>query len=199
MKSHSVDRRLLLKAGLGGLAGLANSYAYAAILDAAGATSPNKRAIGSDDLLAAQAQLGENLIRYLAGRGKADAAGNFVVSPASIASIMSFVDLGAGNMMRSAIHRTLGFRPVARRMQADEDLRALRNSVSAIIAKSGDGPLALANLIAFDRSVRPKQLALLGLSGASADVLVNSLGKPEIVDRINRWVKEKTRDLIPSI
>jgi len=199
MKPLSVERRLLLKAGLVGLAGLANSYAYAAILDAASATNPNN-AIGSDDLLAAQAQLGENLIRYLAGRGKPDASGNFVVSPASIASILSFVDLGAGNMMRSAIHRTLGFKPVARRVQADQDLRALRNSVSAIIAKSaGDSPLALANLIAFDRAVRPKQLALLGLSGAGADVLVDSLSNPEIVDRINRWVKEKTRELIPSI
>jgi serpin B len=190
----------LLKAGLVGLAGLANSYACAAILDAASATNPNNRAIESDDLLAAQAQLGENLIRYLAGRGKADAAGNFVVSPASIASILSFVDLGAGNIMRSAIHRTLGFKRVARRQQADEDLRSLRNSVSAIIAKSaGDSPLALANLLAFDRAVRPKQLALLGLSGAGADVLVDSLSNPDIVDRINRWVKQKTRDLIPSI
>ena len=199
MKPLLIERRLLLKAGLVGLAGLANSYAYAAILDAASATNPNN-AIRSDDLLAAQAQLGENLIRYLAGRGKPDASGNFVVSPASIASILSFVDLGAGNMMRSAIHRTLGFKPVARRAQADEDLRALRGSVSAIIAKSaGDSPLALANLIAFDRAVRPKQLALLGLSGAGADVLVDSLSNPEIVDRINRWVKEKTRDLVPSI
>jgi serpin B len=199
MKPLSVERRLLLKAGLVGLAGLANSYAYAAILDAAGATSPNNRAIGSDDLLAAQAQLGENLIRYLATRAKADGAGNFVVSPASIASILSFVDLGAGNVMRSAIHRTLGSKHVARRAQADDDLRSLRNSVSAIIAKSGDGPLALANLLAFDRAVRPKQLALLGLSGAGADVLVDSLSSPDIVDRINRWVKQKTRGLIPSI
>src|ERR1700740_1826881 len=103
MKPRSVERRLLLKAGLVARAGLANSYAYAAILDAASATNPNNRATGSDDLLAAQAQLGENLIRYLAGRGKTDASGNFVVSPASIASILSFVDLGAGNMMRSAI------------------------------------------------------------------------------------------------
>ena len=200
MKPVTFERRLLLKAGLVGLAGLANSYAYAAILDAAGATDPGNKAIGSDDLLAAQAELGENLIRYLAGRGKADAAGNFVVSPASIASILSFVDLGAGNMMRAAIHRTLGFKRAARRQQADDDLRALRSSVSAIIAKSaGDSPLALANLLAFDRAVRPKQLALLGLSGAGADVMVDSLSNPEIVDRINRWVKDKTRDLIPSI
>jgi len=203
MKPLTVERRRLLKAGLVGLAGLANSYACAAILDAAGATnptSPNNGAIGSADLLAAQTQLGENLIRYLAGRGMADAAGNFVVSPASIASILSFVDLGAGNMMRSAIHRTLGFKHAARRPRADEDLRVLRNSVSAIIAKSaGDSPLALANLLAFDRAVRPKQLALLGLSGAGADVLVDSLSNPAIVERINRWVKEKIRDLIPSI
>ena len=40
---------------------------------------------------------------------------------------------------------------------------------------------------------------MLGLSGAGADVLVDSLSDPEIVDRINRWVKDKTRDLIPSI
>src|SRR5262249_42122548 len=181
------------------LAGLANSYAYAAILDAASATSPDK-AIGSDDLLAAQAQLGENLIRYLAGRGKADAAGNFVVSPASIASILSFVDLGAGTMMRTALHRDRGCKRAARRAQANEDLAALRNSVSPIIAKSaGDSPLALANLLAFDRAVRPKQLALLGLSGAGADVLVDSLSNPDIVDRINHWVKEKTHELIPSI
>lgn len=202
MKQMSLERRLLLKAGLAGLAGLvglANSYCYAAILDAASATKPDDQAVGSDDLLAAQAQLGENLIRYLANRGKAEASGNFVVSPASIASILSFVDLGAGSMMRSAIHHTLGFKPVTRRQKADEDLRTLRSSVSAIIAKSGDGPLALANLLAFDRAVRPKQLALLGLSGAGADVLVDSLSNPDIVDRINRWVKDKTRDLIPSI
>jgi serpin B len=199
MKQISAERRLLLKAGLASLVGLANSHCHAAILDAASATSPNNNAIGRDDLLAAQAQLGENLIRYLAGRGKAEASGNFVVSPASIASILSFVDLGAGNMMRSAIHRTLGFRPVTRR-KADEDLRTLRNGVSAIIAKSaGDSPLALANLLAFDRAVRPKQLAMLGLSGAGADVLVDSLSNPDIVDRINTWVRDKTRNLIPSI
>jgi serpin B len=30
-------------------------------------------------------------------------------------------------------------------------------------------------------------------------VLVDNLSNPEIVDRINRWVKDKTRELIPSI
>ena len=76
----------------------------------------------------------------------------------------------------------------------------MRSSVSAIIAQSRkDGPLALANLVAFDRSVKPKQLAMFGLSGAGADVLVDNLNDAKIVDRINGWVKDKTHGLIPSI
>src|SRR5207245_10652220 len=103
------------------------------------------------------------------------------------------------NKMHSAIHRALGFRRGARR-KVENDLGALRKSVSALIAQGGkDGPLVLANLVALDRSIRPKQLAMFGLSGAGADVLVDNLGDNGTIDRINGWVKEKTHDLIPSI
>jgi serpin B len=72
--------------------------------------------------------------------------------------------------------------------------------VSAIIAKSRkDGPLVMANLVAFDRSTKPKQVATYTLSGAGADVLVDNLGDARVVDRINGWVDEKTRHLIPAI
>ena len=37
------------------------------------------------------------------------------------------------------------------------------------------------------------------LSGAGADVLVDDLADAKIVERINAWVRRKTRDLIPSI
>ena len=101
--------------------------------------------------------------------------------------------------MHTAIHRTLGFNRATRR-RTDDDIKTLRDGVSAIIARSAsDGPLVLANLLAFDRSTRPRQLALLGLSGAGADVLVDDLGNAKIIRRINSWVKQKTRDLIPSI
>jgi hypothetical protein len=65
--------------------------------------------------------------------------------------------------------------------------------VSALIGRGGkdgrdkDGPLALANLLAFDRSTRPRLLALFALSGAGADVLVDDLADTKIVERINAW------------
>jgi len=192
----SVERRLLLKAGLGALAGLVNGAAFADILENdAGADAAS---IGGDDLASAQSRLGENLMRILAARGKA-AGGNLIVSPASLAAILGFVDLGANPPLHSAIHRTLGYRRMARRY-VDDDMKALRQSVSAIIARGGqNGPFALANLIAFDRSARPRQLALFALSGVGADVLVDNLGETKIIDRINSWVRRKTHDLIPSI
>ncbi len=196
MQSMSAERRLLLKAGLGALLGLVNDVSLADILEAG---AHDAKSPGGDGLLPAQLRLGENLVRILAGEGKADADANFVVSPASLAAILSFVDLGASQPMRAALHRTLGFRNVTR-SRADGDLKALRTMVSALIERSAnDGPLALANLLAFDRSAKPRQLALFALSGAGADVLVDDLSDAKIVERINAWVRRKTRDLIPSV
>jgi len=193
----SVERRLLLKAAASAAFGLVNGATLADILQPDG--SADAKNPGRDDLSVAQLRLGENLIRHIADHGKAGAGGNLIVSPASVACSLSFVDLGASNPMRAAIHQALGFKPAAKR-QIEQDLSALRNSVSAIIARSSsDGPLALANLLAFDLSTKPRQLALLGLSGAGADVLVDHLGDPNTVGRINAWVRQRTRELIPSI
>jgi len=193
----SVERRLLLKAAASAAFGLVNGATLADILQPDG--SADAKNPGRDDLSVAQLRLGENLIRHIADHGKAGAGGNLIVSPASVACSLSFVDLGASNPMRAAIHQALGFKPAAKR-QIVQELSALRNSVSAIIARSSsDGPLALANLLAFDLSTKPRQLALLGLSGAGADVLVDHLGDPNTVGRINAWVRQRTRELIPSI
>ena len=197
MRRMSVERRLLLKTAASAAFGLVNGATLADILQPDG--SADVKNPGRDDLSVAQLRLGENLIRHIADHGKAGAGGNLIVSPASVASSLSFVDLGASNPMRAAIHQALGFKPAAKR-QIEQDLSALRNSVSAIIARSSsDGPLALANLLAFDLSTKPRQLALLGLSGAGADVLVDHLGDPNTVGRINAWVRQRTRGLIPSI
>jgi len=188
---------LLLKAAASAAFGLVNGATLADILQPDG--SADAKNPGRHDLSVAQLRLGENLIRHIADHGKAGAGGNLIVSPASVACSLSFVDLGASNPMRAAIHQALGFKPAAKR-QIEQDLSALRNSVSAIIARSSsDGPLALANLLAFDLSTKPRQLALLGLSGAGADVLVDHLGDPNTVGRINAWVRQRTRELIPSI
>jgi serine protease inhibitor len=216
MRRISVERRLLLKAAFGAAFGLINGASLADILQAGSGADIKGQADtkGGDDLLSAQSRLGENLIRYLADHAKESAkdgvkdgvkdaakagSANWIVSPASLASILSFVDLGANPLMRSAIHRTLGYKPAAKR-RTEQDLAVLRNSVAAISARAAmDGPLALANLLAFDLSTRPRQLALMGLSGAGADVLVDHLGDPKMIGRINDWVRQKTHDLIPAI
>jgi serine protease inhibitor len=201
MKDTSVERRLLLKAGFAtALLGLINHASMAEILQSAEESDGR----GDDGLLASQARLGENLIRHLARRRTENddkrAGTNLIVSPASVACILSFVDLGASSELHAAIHRSLGFNSRANRAKTNRDIAALRDSVTAITTRGGkDGPLALANLLAFDRSVRPKQTVLFTASGAGADVLVDSLGNPEIIARINGWVKQKTRNLIPSI
>src|SRR5690348_15155320 len=195
MKPTVIERRQLLQGGLGALLSLISGASLADVLLPDIAT-----VIDGDGLLGAQLRLGELLIRYLAGGKDAtgkQGVGNLVVSPASLAAILSFVDLGGSNKMHAAIHRALGFKTVARR---SKDLTGLRTSVSGLIRQSSkDGPLVLANLIAFDRVVKPKQLALLGLSGAGADVLVDNLADATVIDRINGWVRQKTHDLIPEI
>jgi serine protease inhibitor len=195
-----VDRRSLLQGSLGALLGLIDSPAFADVL-----VTDNEALAGGDGVMAAQMRLGEYLIRYIAAHKggsaseRAKANPNVVVSPASLAAILSLIDLGGSPAMHQGIHRALGYKRSARR-KAEKELLAMRSSVSAIIAQSRkDGPLALANLVAFDRSVRPKQLAMFGLSGAGADVLVDNLSNPKIVDRINGWVNEKTNKLIPTI
>jgi serine protease inhibitor len=211
MRRISVERRLLLKTAFGAAFGLINGASLADILQAGSGFDKGQADIkGGDDLLSAQSRLGENLIRYLSDRakdglknglqdGSKEASANWIVSPASLASILSFVDLGANPLMRSAIHRTLGFKPAAKR-RTEQDLAALRNSVAAIGARTAAyEPLVLANLLAFDLSTRPRQLALIGLSGAGADVLVDHLGDPQMIGRINGWVRQKTHDLIPAI
>ncbi|HLZ03731.1 MAG TPA: serpin family protein [Bradyrhizobium sp.] len=202
MKPMWVQRRWLLKGGFTALLGLIGGSSLADVL-----VTDNDAIMGDDGVLAAQMRLGGLLIRHLAGHkeiGAVDGAkdntnANVVVSPASLAAILSLVDLGASPAMRRAIHRALGFKRTARH-KAEKDLREMRRSVSGIIAQSRkDGPLVLANLVAFDRAVDPKPLAMYGLSGAGADVLVDHLADAKVVDRINGWVKQKTHDLIPTI
>jgi len=157
MTSLAIDRRWLLTGGAAALLGLAGRGAFADVL-----MSETDSIVRGDGPLASQMRLGELLIRYLARHRSADAAdsANVVVSPASLAAILSLVDLGGSGAMHSAIHRALGYRRTARR-KAEDDLASLRTSVSALVAQGGkngdkNGPLVLANLVAFDRSIRPR-------------------------------------------
>jgi serine protease inhibitor len=151
-----------------------------------------------DRVLAAQSRLSLQLIQRLANeRG---AGGNLVVSPASLAAVLSLLDVGADAPMRAALYKTLGFdadHPNA----AAADLENLR----ALVTKLGKGvedkdtTLRLANWIVFDPQSQPVDEALRKLRATGARVTQDDLSDPAVIKAINDWVSEKTKGLIPSI
>jgi serine protease inhibitor len=147
--------------------------------------------------LAAQVRLASGLLRRLEQtKGHAE---NIVVSPASLAAVLSVLDLGADDRMRKALHRTLGFdrRSVG---GAAVDLDGLRATVTNLAtANSESGPLTFANAVVFDPAAAPYPIALMGLRATGAEVSVEDLSKPETVLRINEWVAARTKGLIPTI
>lgn len=197
MDSRSIYGAILFKVGVIVLLGTIGRPSHAEILEAPNNISEEALKAGNSVVLLAQAKLGTNLIKRLARTKQTD--DNIVVSPASVASIFSFVEIGSSEAMRRAIHRALGFGSSAKN-RIGQDIRELRGRVSAAIARSTkDSPASLANLLVFDPSTKPRQMALLGLSGAGADVLVADLAAAETVNRINQWVSKRTHNLIPTI
>jgi serine protease inhibitor len=163
------------------------------------ATAPKVAAAPPIDpaaLSAAQARLGSGLVGKLAA--KKGPQTNVVVSPGSVALVFSLLDLGANDTMRGAIHQVLGFG--AAKDKAKRDLEGVRNLATSVMQRANEGgPLALGNLIVFDPETKPFSQALDSLKATGAGVLVEPLDKPETIARINDWVKEHTRGLIPTV
>jgi serine protease inhibitor len=152
--------------------------------------------IDAKRLLPAQLLLGRNLMDQLAHAKQKRP--NIVVSPASLACILAFLDIGASVQMRRAIHHTLGFGDNAKDVP-DGDLEGVRSAASTLHRTGENGPLVLANMIVFDPVSQPYQPALVGLRSAGADVSVEDLRKAETIGHINDWVKDRTKGLIPTI
>jgi WD40 repeat protein len=110
MKHFLLQRRTILKAALGFLAATQTARSNAADIpvDAGPAvpTTSSQVAIEIDPgvLLNGQIRLGRNLIGQLARTNRKD---NIVVSPASLTTILAFMDLGASDDMRAALHSGL--------------------------------------------------------------------------------------------
>jgi serine protease inhibitor len=151
-----------------------------------------------DRVLAAQSRLSLQLIQQLANeRG---VGGNLVVSPASLAAVLSLLDVGADAPMRAALYKTLGFdadHPNA----AAADLENLRTLVTKLSkgVEDKDTTLKLANWIVFDPQSQPVDEALRKLRATGARVTQDNLSDPAVIKAINDWVSEKTKGLIPSI
>jgi serine protease inhibitor len=151
-----------------------------------------------DRVLAAQSRLSLQLIQQLAGeRGAGD---NLVVSPASLAAVLSLLDVGADAPMRAALYKTLGFdddHPNAAAIDL-ENMRALVSKLGKGV-EDKDTVLKLANWIVFDPKSEPVDEALRRLRATGARVTQDDLSDPATIKAINDWVSEKTKGLIPSI
>jgi serpin B len=142
---------------------------------------------------AAQADLG---LRLLVALAKDDQTRNVQASPASVAAVFSYLDLGAGPVMKGAIAKMLGFRPE----EGEEAISSFRRSAKTLIgAPQEKGPLAFAYAM-FVRSantLKPGGSDLLSREGMSTSLA--DLRTEEGVAIVNKWIADHTADLIPHL
>lgn len=198
MSQFLIDRRIALLGALGALIatevtpGFAESSAgdgrRRSVAESAGGAGTR-----ATRLIAAQMKLGAALVRLLSKTRHE----NIVVSPASLAAVLSFVDLGANEQMRRAICRTLGFGGPS--SQVPETLDQLRSALAVLDKPKEGGPLRTANLFVLDPASRPFKLAILGLRSAGVEVWVDDLSRIHTIRRINEFVRDQTEGLIPAI
>jgi serine protease inhibitor len=197
MSSRGMNRRYFVQAGLAAVSTAAarSALAYPGILlldDDTGQSAPR---LAPDLVLPSQLRLGHHLVGHLAG----GAGANVMVSPASLAAVLTMLSTGANLPLRHAIHHVLGFADPSRRAAA-RDISALNAAIGQTLRQAnGQSPLAVANMIVFDPASKPRSRALAKLSVEGADVSVEDLRKTETIKRINEWVAQRTRNLIPSI
>jgi serine protease inhibitor len=193
MSGYGINRRALLGGGLAALSKSAMRPAFADL--AAEVAAPVLPRLAPDLVLPSQIRLSHHLAEHLAGK----AGANVMVSPASLTAVLALLSTGANLPLRRAIHHVLGFADTSRRAAA-RDMSALNAAIGHMLRQAnGESPLALANMIVFDPESKPHQQALAELAVEGADVSVENLRKPETITRINEWVAQRTRNLIPSI
>jgi serine protease inhibitor len=163
-----------------------------------GSSTPTsaKEIISPGRLQDAQIALARGLVLGLSRQSRV--LSNIIVSPASLTGVLAFLELGASNRMRAALHRAIGF-AAASPKNAAGDFDGIRRAMAGLTERTISGPLTMANMVVFDPSSQPFQLALLGLAAAGAEVSVEDLQSSEAIAKINDWVKEKTKGLIPEI
>jgi serine protease inhibitor len=193
MSESGLHRRAFLSAAFGGLWALATQPAFADLT--AEATRIASPKWNNDLLLSAQLRLSRRLVRRLAGKTH----DNVMVSPASVAAVMSLLSSGADRQMQSAIHHVLGFEGNSARA-SHRDMSDLKAAIAQILRRSNSSEsLSLANMIVFDPKAQPYQNVLARLAVEGTDVSVEDLSRPETISRINEWVALKTHNLIPTI
>ncbi|MTW18278.1 hypothetical protein GJ689_18925, partial [Rhodoplanes serenus] len=186
---------------------------------ATSAAAPTSATPDPAAMLTAQSRLAVRLVDAL--RKETPDAANLVVSPGSLAMVMALIDLGADDRLRAALARTLAFVDDAaappgtaadRKASARKgdrtatpptppaDLAAVRRLAQALRSDPAAAEvLSVADALWIDPAANPKEPTLAAVAAAGGTVFRERLGDPATLARINGWVGEKTRGLIPTI
>ncbi|MGH6824631.1 serpin family protein [Methyloceanibacter sp.] len=148
----------------------------------------------TNTLADAQTKLALKLMQGLASG--ADKPVNVLVSPASLAAVLAYLDLVADGKMDAAIAKTLGIKAG----NATKAMNALRDAAKELAAvPPGSGPLSFGNAIFLSPAAGANPDALAQLKGAGMEAMTANLGTPEGVEAVNKWVSDQTAKLIPTI
>jgi serine protease inhibitor len=163
-------------------------------LKAETAATEGTTAAPTANLLTAQATLGIDLLQRLAGED--GSLRTVVVAPASVASALAALDLGADAAMDRAIAKTLGFTAD----NGKDAMQALRTAAKELgAAPSDQGPLAFANAVFVDPAGGIDPAAISKLADAGVVARTASLAEPAGIAAVNDWVSGQTAGLIPTI
>jgi serine protease inhibitor len=168
---------------------------FASCVAAAVNVAINAQAKGSVAQTAStQSELGFRLLEELAnGKPSPDSV---LVSPASLAAALAFLDLGADKKMHAAITKSLGFG----RGTAETPLEVLRQSAGDLTAGDpGKGPLVFADAVFVDPAGKVRPEALDRFKSAGMEAREARLGTMAGVDAVNAWVSKATAGLIPGM
>lgn len=148
------------------------------------------RAESKQALAVSQARLAWALIERLSQHDNADSA----ISPASLASVFVAIGEGADAPMKAAIVKALGFD----RADAEKSLAALAQARTTLAGDNG-GLFQSADRIVFAPGSAPAADVLARLKKLGVTHSAEDLSKPEVVAKIDAWVKEVTKGAIPEI
>ena len=119
---------------------------------------------------------------------------NLTISPASLAAVISLIDLGANTPLHASFCRSLGFEGNG----GDALLESLRQVISGIL-NDNRGRVLLANGLIIDPRINPVESTIAKMQSTGAEITIGDVTDPAVMKRINDWVSTRTKGRIPAI
>ena len=159
---------------------------------ATGKSAPFKKtaALHKAAIMASQQQLASKLIVSLA----ADKPGaTIALSPMSAFLALAILAPGSDEALQSSLRTVL-------QLPGNKAQSGFFHAVLGSLAQSGGAsPLLLANRLVLDSAMQPSKPTMEKLQGLGVEVSEENLASPETLAKLNAWVSDKTKGLIPAI